>query len=52
MQPDDGDHSRYCPLINDALNFSFWGEPRWRVHFEGQVLDGYWALAACLRRGC
>jgi hypothetical protein len=37
-------------LVLDALNFCFWGEPRWRVTFEGETLDGYWALAACLKR--
>ncbi len=37
-------------LVLDALNFCFWGEPRWKVEYEGQVLDGYWALAASLRR--
>jgi hypothetical protein len=36
-------------LLLDALNFSFWGTPRWRVAFDGGLLDGYWALAACLR---
>jgi hypothetical protein len=37
-------------LVLDALNFSFWGEPRWRVAYQGHVLNGYWALAASLRR--
>jgi hypothetical protein len=37
-------------LVLDALNFSFWGQPRWRVRYEGKLLDGYWALAACLHR--
>ncbi len=47
---DDSDTAADYVLVLDALNFSFWGEPRWRVHFEGHVVDGYWALAACLRR--
>jgi hypothetical protein len=47
---DDSDRAADYVLVLDALNFSFWGEPRWRVHFEGRVVDGYWALAACLRR--
>jgi hypothetical protein len=47
---DDSDRAAAYVLVLDALNFCFWGEPRWRVPFEGQVLDGYWALAACLRR--
>lgn len=50
---DDSDRAADYVLVLDALNFCFWaapGAPRWRVHFEGQTLDGYWALAACLRR--
>jgi hypothetical protein len=37
-------------LVLDALNFSFWGEPRWRVEVGGETLDGYVALAAALTR--
>lgn len=37
-------------LVLDALNFCFWGEPRWRVQYRGVTYDGYWALAAALRR--
>jgi len=37
-------------LVLDALNFSFWGESRWRIEYHGRVLDGYWALAAALKR--
>jgi hypothetical protein len=37
-------------FVLDALNFCFWGEPKWRVEYGGRLLDGYWALAACLRR--
>jgi hypothetical protein len=37
-------------LLLDALNFSFWDAPRWRVHYRGEWLDGYWALAAALKR--
>jgi putative queuosine salvage protein len=47
---EDSDRAADYVLVLDALNFCFWGEPRWRVSFEGQLLDGYWALAACLRR--
>ncbi len=34
----------------DALNFCFWGRPRWTIQFNGKKLDGYWALAASLKR--
>ena len=37
-------------LVLDALNFSFWGDPRWRVEYRGETLDGYFALAASLTR--
>lgn len=42
-------------LVLDALNFCFWTipgreRPRWRVTYAGQEHDGYWALAAALRR--
>ena len=50
---DDSDRAADYVLVLDALNFCFWGglsEPRWRVQYEGQTLDGYWALAACLHR--
>ncbi len=47
---DDPETTSRFVLLLDALNFSFWGMPRWRVAFEGTVLDGYWALVASLRR--
>lgn len=42
-------------LALDALNFCFWSvprasQPRWSVTWGGQTYDGYWALAAALRR--
>ncbi len=40
-------------LLLDALNFCFWGEkdqPRWRILYQGELLNGYWAEAAALRR--
>ncbi len=48
-------HDRTPRTVNylfllDALNFSFWGKPRWKVEYNGQELDGYWALAASLKR--
>ncbi|MCX7622474.1 MAG: queuosine salvage family protein [Thermomicrobium sp.] len=46
----DPDHTANYVLLLDALNFCFWGEPRWRIRYGGQVYDGYWALAAALRR--
>ena len=37
-------------FLLDALNFCFWGKPRWKVEYQGKRLDGYWALAASLKR--
>jgi putative queuosine salvage protein len=40
-------------LLLDALNFCFWAEkdqPRWRIDYHGEMLDGYWAEAAALTR--
>lgn len=40
-------------LLLDALNFCFWGEkdqPRWQISYQGELLNGYWAEAASLRR--
>lgn len=32
----------------DAVNFCFWGDPKWRRPYRRQWLDGYWALAGAL----
>jgi len=40
-------------LVLDALNFCFWAErdtPRWRIEYQGETLNGYWAEAAALTR--
>jgi hypothetical protein len=40
-------------LLLDALNFCFWGDkdqPRWQIAYQGEILNGYWAEAAALRR--
>ncbi len=47
---DDTERTANYVLVLDAMNFSFWGEPRWRVEYHSHVFDGYWALAASLRR--
>jgi hypothetical protein len=41
--------------VLDALNFCFWSErpdpgDRWKVTYHGETIDGYWALAAALKR--
>lgn len=37
-------------FVLDALNFSFWGQPKWTIKRIRRDLDGYWALAAALKR--
>lgn len=40
-------------LVLDAVNFCFWaekGQPRWRIEYQGETLNGYWAEAAALKR--
>jgi hypothetical protein len=37
-------------LVLDALNFCFWGEPRWRVTRDGRTENGYWGLTLALQR--
>lgn len=47
---DGGARTANYILLLDALNFSFWGEPRWGIDYHGEALNGYWALAAALKR--
>lgn len=49
------DETANLVLVLDALNFCFWQIPnpqrkRWSVTWQGTTYDGYWALAAALRR--
>jgi len=40
-------------LVLDALNFCFWAErsqKRWTIEYQGEILNGYWAEAAALKR--
>lgn len=40
-------------LLLDAVNFCFWGDKgqkRWQIEYHGEILNGYWAEAAALRR--
>lgn len=46
----DPDRTANFLLVLDALNFCFWGEPRWVVTYDGQRYNGYSALAAALTR--
>lgn len=49
------DETANLVLVLDALNFCFWQMPstdrrRWSVTWNDTTWDGYWALAAALRR--
>ncbi len=37
-------------LTMNALNFCYWGEPKWTVEYQGQQLDGAWAMIASFYR--
>jgi hypothetical protein len=39
----------YFMLMN-ALNFCYWGNPKWAVEYRGQLLDGAFGLFAALTR--
>ncbi len=47
----DGDERSVAAfiLVLDTLNYCFWTEPRWTFDYHGEMLDGYWALAASLK---
>ncbi len=50
---DDSGRAVNVTLLLDALNFCFWAEPgeaRWTLTYREEDLDGYWALAAALKR--
>lgn len=50
---DGGARTVNTTLLLDALNFCFWadhGAERWSLTYRGEQLDGYWALAAALKR--
>lgn len=48
--PVKGDELAQYIFVLDTCNFCFWGNPKWRIDYKGQTLDGYWAEAAALRR--
>jgi len=46
---DDESTAQYVYVL-DALNFCFWGEPRWQVECGEDWVNGYYALALALKR--
>lgn len=47
---DGGERTVNYIFLLDTLNFCFWGKPKWGITYQGKRLDGYWALAAALKR--
>jgi hypothetical protein len=47
---DGGERTVNYVFLLDTLNFCFWGKPKWGITYRGKRLDGYWALAAALKR--
>ena len=37
-------------FVLDSLNFCYWGEPKWKIEYNGKQYDGTWAVIGCLRR--
>lgn len=37
-------------LLYDAVDFSFWGNPKWSVEYNGKLIDGGFALLCVLLR--
>ncbi len=34
----------------NAVNFCYWGEPKWTIEYQGKKLDGAWAMIASFHR--
>ena len=54
FDPADPEKSAFYILLLDTLNFSFWPDDpnnqRWQVPYKGEMVDGYYALAASLTK--
>ncbi len=35
-------------LIYDSIYFSLWGNPKWTINFNGEIIDGGVALLHCI----
>ena len=50
---DDTEITAQWLFVLDTINHCFWAEagyPRWEIVYGGEILSGYWALAASLKR--
>jgi hypothetical protein len=37
-------------FVFDSQAFCYWGEPKWAIEYQGQQLDGSWAMMASIAR--
>jgi hypothetical protein len=37
-------------LLFNAINFSYWGDPKWTIDFRGRPLDGAWGMLGAIAR--
>lgn len=37
-------------FVQDAINFCFWGKPKWAINYHDKTIDGFYALLASLNR--
>lgn len=37
-------------LLFNALSFSYWGEPKWTIEYDGKSYDGSWGMIVALGR--
>lgn len=37
-------------LVFNAISFSYWGEPKWTVNYNGEKFDGAWGMIASIGR--
>ncbi|MGE0793076.1 MAG: queuosine salvage family protein [Candidatus Woesearchaeota archaeon] len=37
-------------FVFNAINFSYWGNPKWAIKYQGKELDGSWAMIASIHR--
>jgi len=38
-------------FVFNALSFCYWGDPKWKIEYEGKTHDGAWAMVNALGRG-
>lgn len=45
----DRDKLHFLVVFN-AVSFSYWGDPKWTIEYDGKPVDGAYGLIACLAR--